>query len=394
MSGTAAMRWRVYGWAAPANSSAVGPCSTTRPAYITATRSARLATTARSWVTYSAATPWVAAQVADGGQHVGLRGDVEPGGRLVEHDDARPAGERHRQTDALLLAARELVRVAPQELRRRRQQDLAHHLLHARPASRRRSPPKSCASSTSRICALDAQRRVERRARVLRHVADQLAPAAPQLGRAQADHRASADLDRAAVDAGALAGVAEHGQADGRLARAGLADQAEHLAGADRQRHLVDDVVAAGGDVDAQRRRWCRRGARSSSAAPGRCRRRRGRGRRRSSPTPTVSRAMAKIGSSVPHGCWLRARRFSLIICAQSGRFRPAPRPRNAERADEDDRVGQAQVGLDEQRAGDVGQHLRARMRERDSPSASAAPTKSRSTTPSAAPRVTRATRG
>ena len=58
MSGTAAMRWRVYGWAAPANSSAVGPCSTIRPAYITATRSARLATTARSWVTYRAATPW------------------------------------------------------------------------------------------------------------------------------------------------------------------------------------------------------------------------------------------------------------------------------------------------------------------------------------------------
>ena len=52
-----------------------------------------------------------AAQLADSGQHVGLRAHVEAGRRLVEHDHARPAGERHRHADALLLAAGQLVRV-------------------------------------------------------------------------------------------------------------------------------------------------------------------------------------------------------------------------------------------------------------------------------------------
>ena len=50
-SGTEAMRRRVYGCDAPRNSVSLGPTSTRRPAYMTAMRSARLATTARSWVT-------------------------------------------------------------------------------------------------------------------------------------------------------------------------------------------------------------------------------------------------------------------------------------------------------------------------------------------------------
>ncbi len=40
------------------NIASLGPSSTIWPAYITATRSAMFATTARSWVTYSALTPW------------------------------------------------------------------------------------------------------------------------------------------------------------------------------------------------------------------------------------------------------------------------------------------------------------------------------------------------
>ena len=45
-----------------------------------------------------------------------LGGDVEPGGRLVEHQHLGPRQERHRQCDPLHLAARELVGVAAQEL--------------------------------------------------------------------------------------------------------------------------------------------------------------------------------------------------------------------------------------------------------------------------------------
>ena len=59
---------------------------------------------------------WLCAQLAHGREHVRLRRHVEPGRRLVEHDQRGPQQERHREADALLLAARELVRIAAQEL--------------------------------------------------------------------------------------------------------------------------------------------------------------------------------------------------------------------------------------------------------------------------------------
>ena len=66
-----------------------------------------------------------------------------------------------------------------------------------------------------------------------------------------------------------------------------------------------------------------------------------------------------RSAAACPTAAWLRARRFSLIICAQSARLRPIAQAEEAEGADEDDRVGQPQAGFDEQRSGDVGQHLR-----------------------------------
>ena len=50
------------------------------------------------------------AQAGDRVEHPHLRGDVEPGRRLVKDDNVRPADQRHHQDNALLLAARELVR--------------------------------------------------------------------------------------------------------------------------------------------------------------------------------------------------------------------------------------------------------------------------------------------
>ena len=41
-----------------------------------------------------------------------LRRHVEAGGRLVQHDQIGLAGQRHGDADALLLPARELVRIA------------------------------------------------------------------------------------------------------------------------------------------------------------------------------------------------------------------------------------------------------------------------------------------
>ena len=57
-----------------------------------------------------------AAQLAHRLEHHALRGDVEAGRRLVEHQHLGLGQERHRERDALHLAAGELVGVAAQEL--------------------------------------------------------------------------------------------------------------------------------------------------------------------------------------------------------------------------------------------------------------------------------------
>ena len=88
-----------------------GACSTIRPAYITATRSAISATTPRSWVMSRSARPSSRWSVAQQVEDLGLDRDVERGGRLVGDDQRRLAGERHRDERPLAHAARQLVRV-------------------------------------------------------------------------------------------------------------------------------------------------------------------------------------------------------------------------------------------------------------------------------------------
>ena len=134
--GIASSSARVYGCAGWRKIASRGPSSMICPAYITATRSAMLATTARSWVTYSAATRWLRHSSPKVSQHHALGGDVQPGGRLVEHQHLGPRQERHRQRDALHLPAGQLVRVAGAGTRRRR----AGRPRAARPWPRRGAP--------------------------------------------------------------------------------------------------------------------------------------------------------------------------------------------------------------------------------------------------------------
>ena len=174
ISGIASTSRRVYGCADCRKSVPVGPSSTSRPPYMTATRSASVATTARSWLTYTAATPWAGAEVAHRLEHVRLRRHVEPGRRLVQDDHAGPVGERHRERDPLLLAARQLVRIAAQEHVVAREQHLAERLDDAR------APllvGRAEAVRRQRLVELrlDLQRRVQRGRGVLRDVRDELA---------------------------------------------------------------------------------------------------------------------------------------------------------------------------------------------------------------------------
>jgi hypothetical protein len=79
---------------------------------------------------------------------------------------------------------------------------------------------------------------------ILRDVRDQ-SPAEPlALERRKREDVAALDAHLAAHDSCAAARVPEYSEADGRLARARLADEAEHVARGNVQRDLVDDVLA------------------------------------------------------------------------------------------------------------------------------------------------------
>ncbi len=112
-----------------------------------------------------------AAEVAHGVEHVRLRRDVEPGSRLVEHDHAGAAGERHRQPDALLLAARELVGIAGEKALVAREEHLVEHLVEPLAPL---LPGRSVAVRRKRLLELaaDPDRRVERRGGILGNVGD------------------------------------------------------------------------------------------------------------------------------------------------------------------------------------------------------------------------------
>ena len=98
----------------------------------------------------------------------------------------------------------------------------------------------------------DADRRVEGGGRVLRHVGDLHAADLAELLRRQLEDVLALEHDLAALDERPAPGVGEQRRARGGLARAGLADQADHLAGPQLDVDLVDDVESAPGERDPQ----------------------------------------------------------------------------------------------------------------------------------------------
>ena len=115
-----------------------------------------------------------AAQLPHGLQHHALRGDVETGGRLVEHQHLRLRQERHRQRDPLHLATGELVGVAAQELVVVGQADLGQAVARSLESRLGRAQAAELHQLDDLLADPDA--RVERRGRVLGHVGDLLAP--------------------------------------------------------------------------------------------------------------------------------------------------------------------------------------------------------------------------
>ena len=174
------------------------------------------------------------------GQDPVLGDHVKPGGRLVQHDHVRPGRQRHRDAHPLLLAAGQLVRIPPPEFRPRRQPDPVQQPRRARLAARLRLVGAEHVLDGGG----DPERRVQRLARVLRHVGHQPAPGPAE--RLLAGQRLAGDLDVALGRPDPAFPVAEQGQRGRGLARTGLADQAEDLPGPQVQADVLDDRRPAG----------------------------------------------------------------------------------------------------------------------------------------------------
>ncbi len=211
-----------------AKTSPTGPCSTTWPAYITATRSAISATTPRLCVMNISAMPALAPQVGEQVEDLRLDGDVERGGRLVGDQQARAVGDRHRDHHALAHAARELVRKGARAPLRIGDADAPATARPPRPAppprtprvAMRRGSPRRPASPT-RCTGL----------RLLIGSWKTIAIASPRSWRSSGSGRrqqvaSPGEPDGAGDDSRGGRQQAQQGQRGQRLARAALADDA------------------------------------------------------------------------------------------------------------------------------------------------------------------------
>ena len=184
-------------------------------------------------------------------QHHALGGDVEPGGRLVEHEHLGLGQEGHRQCDALHLTTGELVGVATHELVVVGEADLGQAVPGTLQPALRRAETAQLHQLDDLLADPDAG--VQGGGGVLRDVGDLLAAQLAHLLPGQAEDLPVLEDDGAALELRAGSGVAQHGSADGGLAAARLTDEADHLTGLEHQVDVVDDIdVLAAAQHDAK----------------------------------------------------------------------------------------------------------------------------------------------
>ena len=172
-------------------------------------------------------------------QDLGLDGDVERGRRLVGDQEARIAGERHRDHHPLAHAAGELVRIIVEALLGIRN---VHEAQHACGLLARRAPigARMDAERLGDLLA-DAQERVEARHRLLEDHGDAVASDLTHRPLVERGEVLSFEEDRALDDAcDLLRQEPHHRQGRDALAATGFADDAERLAGGDIEAHAVD----------------------------------------------------------------------------------------------------------------------------------------------------------
>ncbi len=180
------------------------------------------------------ARPEAGAQPGDQFEHLGLDGRVQAGRGLVQDQQLRLGRERHRDNDALLHPARQLVRIA------------LHHAIgvgdlhgaeHLERALARLFARRSPDAEDLRDLPAHADGRVQRRTGVLVHHRHGVGAALPDLVVTHAPQVVAVQQHRAGRDASVPGQVAHGGERRGGLAAPRFPDQAVRLTAPHRERH-------------------------------------------------------------------------------------------------------------------------------------------------------------
>ena len=187
-------------------------------------------------------------QLGDELQNFGLRGHVQRGGRLVADQEARLQDDGHRDHDALALPARKLMRVARMDARRVGQPHALEDRKNVRLALG--SAPRGVGAQQLVDLLAAGEHRVQRRHRLLEHHAHAGAAqlAQPLVGgeAAVVDQLLARENHVAALEHEPLGQQPHHRGGQHRLARAGLAHDAQRAPGLDAQVELRDGVRPVG----------------------------------------------------------------------------------------------------------------------------------------------------
>ena len=177
--------------------------------------------------------------VLERGQHLDLGGDVDRGGRLVEHEHVRPARHRHHREQPLELPAAHLVRVLAPDAVRFREPHAPGQIRHL--GFRLGLGHRGVDGGAFRDLVAEGVGDVERGRGRLGDVGDAPAAHAALLLEREVEHRGPVEQHLAAGEAASRARVRERRQRDGRLPRPRLPDEGEHLAAAGFERDAADD---------------------------------------------------------------------------------------------------------------------------------------------------------
>ena len=190
-------------------------------------------------------------QVPEQGQDLRLDGDVQGRRRLVGDKQLGLTSQRHGDHHPLPQTAGQLVRIVTEPLLRPGQADQAEHF--DRPVER--LPLRGAPVQPDRFADLvaDALGRIEGGERILEDHRYLVAPQPPQLLAFQADEFVAVELDRAVHDGPAGGQQPHNRQAGHGLTAAGLADDAEGLAGVDLHIHVADRLHDRAGELDVRR---------------------------------------------------------------------------------------------------------------------------------------------